>query len=379
MATGTTPNYSLPYPKSTDPVNVASDIQDLATSLDTDLSEIIQDLSSSMITGGTNYGISTSYNDTTGKLSIGVIDDGHSHIAGNIDDLQASLDLKSNIDSPVFTGNPTAPTPSLGDNDSSLATTSFVTSAIDAIESSAVYYQDDAPLSPEVGSVWVDSDEVFSSFSSNDFILKSGGVFTGNIDGTTASFTGSVSAPTAAALTSTTQLATTAFVTTAGNLKADLASPALTGVPAAPTAPPGTSTTQLATTDFVTVADNLKADRISEAITDLTISSDILTFDTAVSNVAFVATAPTANFTLNVTNAPTTDGRAITVVAFIVQGATGRIPSVLQIAAVGQTIKWQGGAAPTPTSTTGKIDVFSFTLIRRSAAWTVLGSALLAF
>ncbi len=197
MATGTTPNYSLPYPKSTDPVNVASDIQDLATSLDTDLPEIIQDLSSSMITGGTNYGISTSYNDTTGILSIGVIDDGHSHIAGNIDDLQASLDLKSNIDSPVFTGNPTAPTPSLGDNDSSLATTSFVTSAIDAIESSAVYYQDDAPLSPEVGSVWVDSDEVFSSFSSNDFILKSGGVFTGNIEGTTANFTGNLEGTTA--------------------------------------------------------------------------------------------------------------------------------------------------------------------------------------
>ncbi len=197
MATGTTLNYSLPYPKSTDPVNVASDIQDLATSLDTDLPEIIQDLSSSMITGGTNYGISTSYNDTTGKLSIGVIDDGHSHIAGNIDDLQASLDLKSNIDSPVFTGNPTAPTPSLGDNDSSLATTSFVASAIDAIESSAVYYQDDAPLSPEVGSVWVDSNEVFSSFSSNDFILKSGGVFTGNIEGTTANFTGNLDGATA--------------------------------------------------------------------------------------------------------------------------------------------------------------------------------------
>ena len=222
MATGTTLNYSLPYPKSTDPVNVASDIQDLATSLDTDLPEIIQDLSSSMITGGTNYGISTSYNDTTGILSIGVIDDGHSHIAGNIDDLQASLDLKSNIDSPVFTGNPTAPTPSLGDNDSSLATTSFVTSAIDAIESSAVYYQDDAPLSPEVGSVWVDSDEVFSSFSSNDFILKSGGVFTGNIEGTTANFTGNLEGTTAnlagyITVGSTTQSTTTGVNVIVGN------------------------------------------------------------------------------------------------------------------------------------------------------------------
>jgi hypothetical protein len=47
------------------------------------------------------------------------------------------------------------------------------------------------------------------------------------------------------------KLATTAFVTTADNLKANLASPALTGVPTAPTATLGTNTTQIATTAFV--------------------------------------------------------------------------------------------------------------------------------
>lgn len=41
---------------------------------------------------------------------------------------------------------------------------------------------------------------------------------------------------------------------TAVNTKADLASPALTGVPTAPTASDGTNTTQLATTAFVTTA-----------------------------------------------------------------------------------------------------------------------------
>jgi hypothetical protein len=50
------------------------------------------------------------------------------------------------------------------------------------------------------------------------------------------------------------KLATTAFVTTADNLKANLASPALTGTPTAPTATPGTNTTQIATTAFVTAA-----------------------------------------------------------------------------------------------------------------------------
>ena len=99
-------------------------------------------------------------------------------------------------------------------------------------------------------------------------------------------FTGTPTAPTAAALTNTTQLATTAFVrtevanlvasapaaldtldelaaalgddanfatttATAIGLKAPLASPALTGTPTAPTASTELSNTQIATTEFV--------------------------------------------------------------------------------------------------------------------------------
>lgn len=36
------------------------------------------------------------------------------------------------IDSPAFTGNPTAPTPAAGDNDTSIATTAFVKTALSA-------------------------------------------------------------------------------------------------------------------------------------------------------------------------------------------------------------------------------------------------------
>ena len=64
-------------------------------------------------------------------------------------------------------------------------------------------------------------------------------------------FTGTPTAPTASAGTSTTQVATTAFVTTADNLKANINSPTFTGVPSAPTASAGTNTTQLANTAFV--------------------------------------------------------------------------------------------------------------------------------
>jgi hypothetical protein len=61
-------------------------------------------------------------------------------------------------------------------------------------------------------------------------------------------FTGVPTAPTATAGTSTTQLATTAFVTT--NF-AGLASPAFTGNPTAPTQASGTNNTTVATTAFV--------------------------------------------------------------------------------------------------------------------------------
>ena len=88
-------------------------------------------------------------------------------------------------------------------------------------------------------------------------------------------FTGTPKAPTAAAGTNTTQLATTAFVQSGLSgksdtghthddryytetemdtklaAKADLASPTFTGTPAAPTAAKGTNTTQIATTAFV--------------------------------------------------------------------------------------------------------------------------------
>lgn len=78
MATGTTTNYSLPFPLSTDPVNVAGDIQQLADKIDDDLQEIIQDTSSLMwTTGGTfSNGLQApTYNDSTGKMSMSLSQD----------------------------------------------------------------------------------------------------------------------------------------------------------------------------------------------------------------------------------------------------------------------------------------------------------------
>lgn len=113
---------------------------------------------------------------------------------------------------------------------------------------------------------------------------------------------------------------------------------------------------------------------IREKVSDGTISTNVLTCSHLTAGVFYV-TSPSANFTANVTNLPTDDGFTATVSIFVQQGSTGYYPNALQIAGTGQTIKWSGGTAPTPTSSSGKIDLFTFTMIRRSSAWTVLGSA----
>jgi hypothetical protein len=64
---------------------------------------------------------------------------------------------------------------------------------------------------------------------------------------------------------------------TAVNTKADLASPALTGVPTAPTATAGTNTTQLATTAFVTTVANSLGTMSSQNATAVAITGGAIT------------------------------------------------------------------------------------------------------
>jgi hypothetical protein len=54
----------------------------------------------------------------------------NTQLISTVSGLQTELDLKAPIASPVFTGNPTAPTPTAGDADASIATTAFVTNAV---------------------------------------------------------------------------------------------------------------------------------------------------------------------------------------------------------------------------------------------------------
>jgi cytoskeletal protein CcmA (bactofilin family) len=143
----------------------------------------------------------------------------------------------------------------------------------------------------------------------------------------------------------------------------------------------GTSTFNgpITTSQNVTISGRLDVQEIREDVLDATITSNILTADYSAGNIFYVATAPTANFTVNLTNAPTDNGKTISVTVVVVQGATGYIPSAFQIAGAAQTLRWSSSLTPTPTSSAGKLDIFNFTLIRRASAWVVLGSAVTNF
>lgn len=169
--------------------------------------------------------------------------------------LQGELSSYALLNSPEFTGIPTAPTAAPGTSTGQLATTAFVMQAI----SSAVAGV--SSFNARTGAVVLTQQDIINANGWDSVAL-----------------TTIATAPTPAPGDSSTKIATTAFVTAAlsgsnvssfntrtgavtltaaditGAGGALLAGPTFTGIPAAPTAAPGTSTTQLATTAFVTAA-----------------------------------------------------------------------------------------------------------------------------
>lgn len=79
-----------------------------------------------------------------------------------------------------------------------------------------------------------------------------------------------------------------------------------------------------------------------------------------------------ASFTANFTNIPTTNNQVITFVLFLYQGATPYSVSAVQIDGVAQTINWFDSTSPTAVA--NKREIWSFSLVRVSNAWTVHGS-----
>jgi hypothetical protein len=332
------------------------------------------------------------------------------------------------FDSPVFTGDPRAPTPIAGDNDTSVATTAFVTSAVvaggafvDAPSDSSLYGRQNAawlkaaPLAspgltgnPTAPTPTAGDNGI--SIATTAFVttaLASGGgpppaTVPPLMDGAAAvgvttkyaredhrhptdttlaplaspGFTGTPTAPTATGGTSTTQLATTAFVQAAvsaggtfveapvdgslyGRLNAGwtkaapLASPVLTGTPAAPTATGGTNSTQIATTAFVQGELTAKAPLASPAFTGNPTAPTATAGDndTSIATTAFVTTAVAGVATVPpATVAPLMNGAAAVGVATKYAREDHVHPTDTSLAPLASPTFTGDPKAPTPTA-----------------------------
>lgn len=110
----------------------------------------------------------------------------------------------------------------------------------------------------------------------------------------------------------------------------------------------------------------------TEVVTAFTGSTGTVVHNLDSSSVFYHQT-PSANFTANFTNVPTTNNRTVSIALILANGVVPYMPTAVQIDGVGQTIRWQGGSAPSGTSS--GTDVVGFTLIRTGNSWTVIGSS----
>ena len=172
-----------------------------------------------------------------------------------------AVSTKADIASPTFTGTPTAPTAPAGNNTTRIATTAFATGAdntlkkfftdrgfgenvtdkgttdLNNIKENGNYYVSGTTNGPVSTSGYLTVQKFSDNYLKQTFSVYSSGItFIRVLNNDSWS--------------SWAQLANTSLI----DSKAPLASPALTGTPTAPTAAAGTNSTQLATTAFVTTA-----------------------------------------------------------------------------------------------------------------------------
>lgn len=80
-----------------------------------------------------------------------------------------------------------------------------------------------------------------------------------------------------------------------------------------------------------------------------------------------------SNFTANFTNVSLTNNQSTTINLSIDQDIIAYIPNAVQINGIPQTVNWLNNIVPIGTPNT--LDIFSFTLIRISGSWIVVGNS----
>jgi hypothetical protein len=126
-----------------------------------------------------------------------------------------------------------------------------------------------------------------------------------------------------------------------------------------------------------TFTGGVRIQEMIEDVVDVAHSSNVVAIDYSLGNVFWLSNTLSGDAVVNVTNAPTDNGRVFTINLLITQGATGYKPTGASFTVNGSTsaVKWPSAVVPTATSSSGKIDIFTFTIVRRSSAYTVFGSS----
>jgi hypothetical protein len=127
---------------------------------------------------------------------------------------------------------------------------------------------------------------------------------------------------------------------------------------------------------LATFTGGIRVQELVEDVVDVAASTNTYTVDYNNGNIFYATSAPASgDFTLAVSNVPTTNGRIKTITLILPQGATARRPSANAISINGTStlVNFVGGnTAFTPTPS--KTDIFNFTILRRGGAFTVAGT-----
>lgn len=123
MASGLTPTYLLPFPEQTDPVDVASDVEDLATAVETTL--LTKAPINSPTLTGTPLSTTPADNDNSTKIATTAFVKNQNYLT-----VATASSTYAPLASPTLTGSPTAPTAALGTSTTQIATTAFVANAL---------------------------------------------------------------------------------------------------------------------------------------------------------------------------------------------------------------------------------------------------------
>ena len=129
-------------------------------------------------------------------------------------------------------------------------------------------------------------------------------------------------------------------------------------------------------------ANSLQSYYVQEYVDVFTTGFTYITADiSATGTVVYMTADMTGDTTANIRGDGSTTvnellavNETVTVVFMFTNGATAYINNIFQIDTAPQTVKWNGGSAPT-AGTANAIDVYSYTIIKTAAnTYTVLGS-----